>query len=109
MQEKDFSEIEIKNNICINVFSCEIKLTFPVYISDQQFENSNVFQKSHYVSIKCFDRFMFHKTKNKNNIGTIAFKNYFKQLPAAFKCYAGNENALIPKISICKKMSKFQK
>ena len=26
---------------------------------------------------------MFHKTKNKNNIGTIAFKNYFKQLPAA--------------------------
>ena len=47
-------------------------MTFPIYISDQKFENSMDLllvineSKSHYVYIKDFDRFMFHKTKNKN-------------------------------------------
>ena len=63
--EKDISKIE--RNIYINVFCYENKLTF----SDQKFENSMdllvIYQnKSHYVYIKDFDRFMFHKTKNKN-------------------------------------------
>ena len=70
---------------------------------------------SHYVYIKDFDRFMFHKIKNKNkkyfcksgkNVftehkelclsingaqsvrlekGTIEFKNYFKQIPVPLK------------------------
>ena len=31
---KIFSKIEIKNNICINVFCYENNLTFPIYISD---------------------------------------------------------------------------
>ena len=50
----------------------ENKLTFPIYISDQKFENLmdllHIFDddKSHYVYIKDFDRFMFHKTKHKN-------------------------------------------
>ena len=72
MQEKDFSKIEVKNNICINVFGYENELVFPIYVSDQKFEDSmNLFlliddDKSHYVYIKDFDRFMFHKTKNKN-------------------------------------------
>ena len=35
----DFSKIEKKNNICINVFCHENKLTFPIYLSDQKFEN----------------------------------------------------------------------
>ena len=35
MQEKDFSKIEVKNNICINVFGYEDKLVFPIYVSDQ--------------------------------------------------------------------------
>ena len=39
-QEKDFSKIEKKNNICINVFCYEGKLTFPNYVSVQKFENS---------------------------------------------------------------------
>ena len=30
----------MKNNICINAFCYENKLTFPIYISDQKFENS---------------------------------------------------------------------
>ena len=72
MQEKDFSKIEVKNNICINVFGYENGLVFPIYVSDQKFEDSIDLllliddNKSHYVYMKDFDRFMFHKTKNKN-------------------------------------------
>ena len=72
VKEKDFNKIEVKNNICINVFGYENKLVFPIYISDQKFEDSIDLllliddDKSHYVYIKDFDRFMFHKTKNKN-------------------------------------------
>ena len=40
VQEKGFSKIEIKNNICINVVGFENKLLFPTYISDQKFEDS---------------------------------------------------------------------
>ena len=64
--------IETKHNICINVFRYENRLTFPIYISDQKLENSVDLllltdgDTSHYVYIKDFDRFMFHKTKNKN-------------------------------------------
>ena len=71
MQEKDFSKIEVKSNICINVFGYANELVFPVYVSDQKFEDSmdllllNDDDKSHYVYIKDFDRFMFHKTKKK--------------------------------------------
>ena len=72
VEEKDFSKIEIKNNICINVFGYEDWLVFPIYLSNQKFEDSMDLSllidddKSHYVYIKDFDRFMFHKTKNKN-------------------------------------------
>ena len=72
VQEKDFDKIEVKNNICINVFGYENKLVFPIYVSDKKFEDSmdllllNDDDKSHYVYIKDFNRFMFHKMKNKN-------------------------------------------
>ena len=72
IQEKDFKKIEIKKNICINVFGYENKLIFPIHISDQKFEDSMDLlllidnDKSHYVYIKDFDMFMFHRTKNKN-------------------------------------------
>ena len=36
VREKDFSKIEIKNNICINVFCYENKLVFSIYISNQK-------------------------------------------------------------------------
>ena len=71
VQERDFNKTEIKNNICINVFGYENRLVFSIYISDQKFEDSMYLlflidnDKSHYVYIKDFDRFMFHKTKNK--------------------------------------------
>ena len=54
------------------MFGYENELVFPIYVSDQKFENSmDLFRlinhdKSHYVYIKHFNTFMFHKTKNKN-------------------------------------------
>ena len=39
VQDKDFSKIGKKNNICINVFCYENKLVFPICISNQKFEN----------------------------------------------------------------------
>ena len=47
-------------------------MAFLIYISDQRFEDSMDLlllinnNKSNYAYIKDFDRFMFHKTKNKN-------------------------------------------
>ena len=91
MSENFFSKTETKNNICINVFCYENKLTFPIYISDQKFENSMDLlliideNKSHYVYIKDFNRFMFHKTKNKN-------KKWFCR--SCLQCFS-SENVLI--------------
>ena len=58
--EKDFSQIERKNKICINVYCYENKLAFLIYISDQKFENSTDLllvineNKLHYVYIQNF-------------------------------------------------------
>ena len=47
----------------------ENELVFPMYVSDQKFEDSMDLlllidnDKSHYVYIKDLDRFMFHKAK----------------------------------------------
>ena len=88
VQEKNFSKIETKNNICINVFSYENKLVFPIHISDQESKDSidllQIFygDKSHCVYIKGFDRFMFHKTKNKN-------KKYFCK--SCLQCFSSKK------------------
>ena len=72
MQEKDFNKIEMMNNVCINMFAYENKLVFSIYVSGQNFKDSMDFlllkndNNSRYVYMKDFDRFMFHKTKNKN-------------------------------------------
>ena len=122
VQEKYFSKIEVKNNICINVLGYENGLVFPIYVSDQKFENSMDLllliddDKSLYVYIKDFKRFMFHKTRNKNEKWfcrnclqcisaqsingkqsvkrekrIIELENYFKQIPVPFKVYADFE------------------
>ena len=83
--KKKVNRIETKNNICINVFCYENGFTFPIYILDQKCENSMdlllIFDgaQSHYLFIKDFDRFMFHKTKNKN-------KNYFWKI--CLQCFS---------------------
>ena len=56
------------------MFGYEDKLVFPIYVSDKKFEDPLDLllliddDKSNYVYIKDFDRFMFHKTKNKNKM-----------------------------------------
>ena len=40
VREKDFSKIETKNNICINVFCYENGLIFQIYVSEQKFRKS---------------------------------------------------------------------
>ena len=80
----------MKTNIFINVFCYENKLTFPIYISGQKFENSMDLlliineSKSRYIYVKDFDRFIFHKTKNKNK------KYFFK---SCLQCFS-NKNVL---------------
>ena len=75
MKELNFlykKKIEVQNNICINVFGYENELIFPIYVSDQKFKDTIDLlllindDQSHYVHIKDFNTFMFHKTKNKN-------------------------------------------
>ena len=76
VREKDFNKIE-KQYVCINVFGYENRLIFPIYISDQKFKDSMDLlllidnDKSHYVYIKNFNRFMFHKTKIKIKNGFV--------------------------------------
>ena len=97
VREKDFSKIEKKNNICINVFCYENKLVFPIYISDQKFENFMdlvlvIYEnKSHHVYIKDFERFMFHRTKNKN-------KKYFCR--SCLQCFS-SKNMLTKHKEVC--------
>ena len=86
VREKYFSKIEKKNNICINMFCFENKLVFPIYVSDLKFENSIDLllvtdgDISHYVYIKDFKRFVFHKTKSQN-------KKYFCK--SYLQCFTG--------------------
>ena len=58
MEEKDFSKIEKKNNICVNVFRYEKKLEDSMDLLLLIDDN-----KWHYVYIKDFNRFVFHKKK----------------------------------------------
>ena len=87
----------MKSNICINVFRYENKLNFLIYSSDQKLENSMDLlliidkNKSHYMYIKDFDRFMFHKTKNKN-------KKYFCK--SCLQCFS-SKNILNNHKEVC--------
>ena len=95
------------------MFGYENERVFPIYISNQKFEDSMALllliddDKSHYVYIKYFNRFMFPKTKNKNQKkdclsingtqsvklekGIIEFENFLKQITVSFKIYADFE------------------
>ena len=69
VQEKDFSKIEVKSNIFIYVFGYENELVFPICVLDPKFEDSIDLllsihdDKSHYVYINDFNRFMLHKAR----------------------------------------------
>ena len=72
VSKADYSKIDKKNNICINVFCFENNLFCPVHISDQKFTDClnllliTDYNKSHYVYIKDFNRYIFNKLINKN-------------------------------------------
>ena len=81
-----------RKNICINVFSYENDLVYPVHVLDKKFEfcmdlllktDKN---KLHYVYIKGFNRFMCNKTKNKNkkHIWDVVY-NVFKHKRSVWK------------------------
>ena len=96
-EKKILARLEKKNNICVNVYCYENKLTFSIYVSDQKFENAMDLllvideNKSHYVYIKDFNRFMFHKTKNKN-------KNYLCK--SCLQCFS-SKNMLAEHKKVC--------
>ena len=58
VSKKDYSKIETKNNICINVFCYENDLTYTIHLSNQKFKDYIDFllitdkNKSHYLYIK---------------------------------------------------------
>ena len=79
------------------MFGYEKELVFPIYVSDQKFENSMDLlllindDKSHYVYIIDFNTFIFHKTKNKN-------KKWFCR--SCLQC-SSSENVLIKHKEYC--------
>ena len=76
IREKDFQKVEVQTNIRINVLCYEDQMAFPIYVFDKRFKDSIdllllIDDKSHYVYIKDFGRFMFHKTKIKIKNGFV--------------------------------------
>ena len=69
VSRKDYCKIEVKNNICINVFCYENNLVYLVYVSNDKFENCMDLlimageNKSHYGYIKDLNGFMCNKQK----------------------------------------------
>ena len=65
---------EKKNNIAVNVFGYENKITFPIFLSAKCSEKPlNLLLISNdtnqrYVYIKDFDRFMYNKTNHRSKI-----------------------------------------
>ena len=96
-EKKILTRLKKNNNICTNLYCYENKLTFPVYISDQKFEKSMDLllvideNKTDYVYIKDFYRFMFHKTKNKS-------EKYFCK--SCLQCFSG-KNVLTEHKEVC--------
>ena len=72
ISKKDYSKIEKKNGIRVNVFGYENEQPFPIHISKEDFKMElNLLLldsdgKKHYVLIKDFNSFMFKQTKHKS-------------------------------------------
>ena len=69
---KQYNKIEKQNEININVFGYENKQPYPIYVSKEKYEDHMELllitenENKHYVLIKDFNRFMFHKTKHEH-------------------------------------------
>ena len=68
---KQINKIEKKNSIRINVFGYEEKQPYPIYISNEKYEDHMELllitkdENKHYVLIKDFNKFMHQQTKHK--------------------------------------------
>ena len=68
---KHINKIEKKNSIRINVFGYEEKQPYPIYISNEKYEDHMELllitkdENKHYVLIKDFNKFMYQQTKHK--------------------------------------------
>ena len=69
----------MKSNICINVFGYENKLVFPIYVSDQKFEDSvdllmiminHIMCTSKILTDLCFTK---QKIKTKNGFVEVVY------------------------------------
>ena len=84
MRGKDFSKIEVKNNICINVFGQEDELIFPIYVSDQKLKDPmdllllNVMMNHIMCTLKTLANLCFTKQKIKTKNGFV--KNVYSVL-----------------------------
>ena len=74
VSKKDYCKISVMHKININIFCHENKTIYPVYLSDQSFNDtldllllSDGFT-NHYVNIKDFNRLMFNKNKCKKMV-----------------------------------------
>ena len=69
---KQINKIEKQNNICINLFGYEEKQKFPIYISEEKYQDHMELllitegENKHYVLIKDFNKFMFNQTKHEH-------------------------------------------
>ena len=101
ISKNDFGKIEKKNNICINVFCYQNGLFYPVHISDEKFKNCMDLlmitnkDKSHYVYIKHFYRFMCNKTKCES-------KQHFCRY--CLQCFS-SERVLVEHKEVCLKVN----
>ena len=68
VSQKDYCKNSVMNEININVFCYENRVVFPVFLSDQSFNDTLdlLLMSSHYVYIKDFNWLMFNKNKCKN-------------------------------------------
>ena len=68
---KQYNKIEKQNKININVFGYEEKQAYPIYVSNEHYEDHMELllitkdDNKHYVLIKDFNKFMYNQTKHK--------------------------------------------
>ena len=68
VSKKDYFKISVMNKININVFSYKDKTIYPIYLSDQSFNDvlDLLLINNHYLLIKDFNGLMFNKNESKN-------------------------------------------
>ena len=101
VSKKDFKKIEQKKNIRINVSCYENGSTYAIHIFDEKFKNCMDLlmiadeNKTYYVYIKYFNRFMCNKTKCKNE------KHFGKY---CLQCFS-SKNVLVEHEEVCPKIN----